>query len=53
MKRSDVELSDTVYSTVLKVLGNKGDYPAAKRQGESCIYIYNIYIVFLYIIYIV
>ena len=34
MKGSGVELSDTVYSAVLKVLGNKGDYPTAKRQGK-------------------
>lgn len=31
MKNSDVELSDTVYSAILKLLGQKGDYSEAKR----------------------
>ena len=35
MKNSDVELSDTVYSAILKLLGQKGDYSEAKRTALS------------------
>jgi len=35
MKNSDIELSDTVYSSILKLLGQKGDYSEAKRIWDE------------------